>query len=440
MSKAKNAGLGVLKNSDGADRIGYGDQTANQALAGRLESVDSVAEMAALKPQRSPKVVLQGERAGVFVFEDSDLSAEVTADSLQGFYVAPDSDATGASGAFVRQPGSELPNPAWFGGKVNGTLSDAALSACVGMFPGRRIALNDGEHNYSAFPAGIDGVRFEGSSRITWTDVALPIFNGLFTGNMETVLVAGVIRYYDVRPGDGQPGWAFLKAAGDNHDPIMLDGPINQPGAGSNLTVDVLLDAYGLDPALWTPAGFISAPDEDLASFGINMGASVGTESITTRSYFSHAPQINVSYDEGAGEFDPSSGAYTFEWLNPGGATNARMRMTKASSNAFKAGTSAFEQPQIDMRALNAAGSNTLIHSRLVGRVTNGSGPYDIGAQYDVVFFDAAGNRITNPSADMKFTVRDVSLKNREVDIQNWENEFGNIWLFGAFVRKPGTL
>lgn len=59
---------------------------------------------------------------GQFYWNASDLSASVTADTQSGIYVAPDSDATGASGAWVRQYSGPV-NVAWFGAKLNAELS-----------------------------------------------------------------------------------------------------------------------------------------------------------------------------------------------------------------------------------------------------------------------------------------------------------------------------
>lgn len=53
-------------------------------------------------------------REGVFVWDASDRSAEVSADTQEGIYVAPTSDATGASGAWVRQYKGPI-KPSWFG-------------------------------------------------------------------------------------------------------------------------------------------------------------------------------------------------------------------------------------------------------------------------------------------------------------------------------------
>ena len=50
---------------------------------------------------------------GAFVWDSSDLSVQVTADTLGGIYVAPDSDPTGSSGAWVRLLANEI-YPDWY--------------------------------------------------------------------------------------------------------------------------------------------------------------------------------------------------------------------------------------------------------------------------------------------------------------------------------------
>jgi hypothetical protein len=68
-------------------------------------------------------------RFGVFRFSDEDLSAEVAADTLQGVYIAPDSDLTGASGAWIRTDDGAA-RPEWFGAIGDATTDDAiALQA-----------------------------------------------------------------------------------------------------------------------------------------------------------------------------------------------------------------------------------------------------------------------------------------------------------------------
>src|SRR5690348_11050822 len=56
----------------------------------------------------------EGSREGVFVFESSNLSTQVAADTQQGLYVAPSTDTTGASGAWVRKYDGPI-NIKWFG-------------------------------------------------------------------------------------------------------------------------------------------------------------------------------------------------------------------------------------------------------------------------------------------------------------------------------------
>jgi len=63
---------------------------------------------------------------GIFRWDDADLSTEVTADTESGIYVAPDSDSTGASGAWVRLNIHEL-YPEWFGAK-NDFSADATVA------------------------------------------------------------------------------------------------------------------------------------------------------------------------------------------------------------------------------------------------------------------------------------------------------------------------
>ena len=66
--------------------------------------VTSIEAMAALTGDEGYQASLSGDKAGVFEFSDLNLSAEVSADPEQYTYIAPSFDATGVSGAWVRQP------------------------------------------------------------------------------------------------------------------------------------------------------------------------------------------------------------------------------------------------------------------------------------------------------------------------------------------------
>ncbi|MDB5584323.1 MAG: hypothetical protein JWR80_9499 [Bradyrhizobium sp.] len=82
-----------------------------------------------------PAYLSEAGREGVFVFDASNLSAFVTADTAQGLYVAPSSDTTGASGAWVRKY-TGFWDIRWFGALANdsayaGTDSYAAINAML---------------------------------------------------------------------------------------------------------------------------------------------------------------------------------------------------------------------------------------------------------------------------------------------------------------------
>ncbi len=81
-------------------------------------------------------------REGMFVFRETNLSTQVTADPLQGLYVAPALDPTGGSGAWVRQWDGVNGRPEWFGAVPSsiGTDNAAALAACIALCPVTHLA------------------------------------------------------------------------------------------------------------------------------------------------------------------------------------------------------------------------------------------------------------------------------------------------------------
>jgi hypothetical protein len=64
---------------------------------------------------------------GDFSWSTSDLSAQVTADPLSGFYLAPTSDPTGVSGAWVRQEKDPV-DARWFGMSTTATAADNTIA------------------------------------------------------------------------------------------------------------------------------------------------------------------------------------------------------------------------------------------------------------------------------------------------------------------------
>ena len=100
----------VITDSDdgslGVDVDPYVPGISGQSIA--IGNVTMVSDRTALANIASPSAndmayLSESGRRGNFVFDASDLSTKVTSDPQQGVYVAPTSDATGASGAWVRE-------------------------------------------------------------------------------------------------------------------------------------------------------------------------------------------------------------------------------------------------------------------------------------------------------------------------------------------------
>jgi hypothetical protein len=79
--------------------------------------------------QTQPVMLTEAGREGLFEFDGSNLAATVAADVYQGVYVAPSSDATGASGAWVRQFEGPV-QLSWFG-FLDGVSNNAARAESV---------------------------------------------------------------------------------------------------------------------------------------------------------------------------------------------------------------------------------------------------------------------------------------------------------------------
>lgn len=102
--------------------------------------VTSKAVMSAIDPSKlaaGDNIILNYRSAagdsggGFFRVTKSDISTEVTADTLEGIYIPFDTDATGASGGFIREY-DDFIDPAWFGAKGDDSTDDtAAIQAAV---------------------------------------------------------------------------------------------------------------------------------------------------------------------------------------------------------------------------------------------------------------------------------------------------------------------
>ena len=143
--------LGDLAEATGANLIGI---PGGGTLADYLGGNDTRADISALDAEGGMRVFLNEDgREGWFHFVDFDLSAEVTLDTRQGVYIAPDADPTGATGAWVRTNAGVSPDPRWFGLIVDGNIPNdgaplfnpttatgtdnkAAIQACINVLGG----------------------------------------------------------------------------------------------------------------------------------------------------------------------------------------------------------------------------------------------------------------------------------------------------------------
>lgn len=125
-------------------------------------------ELQSLENRQLPVLLHESGREGMFLFDPSNRSLEVAADSRQGIYVAPGFDPSGASGAWVRRFDGPI-RARWFGTAADGVTDDyagiqaaLALASTTGV---RHVRLGHGTHAVAQSLAIPDGVMFEGHGR-----------------------------------------------------------------------------------------------------------------------------------------------------------------------------------------------------------------------------------------------------------------------------------
>jgi hypothetical protein len=119
----------------------------------------TVADRGALAAYSASSTAFLNEsgRDGLFVWDGSDLSTKVAADTAQGIYVARNGG-TGSSGAWVRKFTGAV-NPEWFGiargdaGGANGTANSAAFQAMI-------ACLSTRAHLAGIYYRGLERIRF----------------------------------------------------------------------------------------------------------------------------------------------------------------------------------------------------------------------------------------------------------------------------------------
>lgn len=147
----------------------------NDIETSETQSVDTIADLAAEPFEDGALRIVKGrssyddDAGGNFIFDSADLSTEVTNDPQKGIYVSPNSDLTGASGAWVRQSKDYI-NVRDFGAKGNLTDydSDAINSAIqTAVYLGiKNILAPDGDYLLdSSVLLNATSINFYGPSR-----------------------------------------------------------------------------------------------------------------------------------------------------------------------------------------------------------------------------------------------------------------------------------
>jgi hypothetical protein len=215
-------------------------------------------------------------REGLFVFDGADLSAKVAADPYQALYVAPSSDATGSSGAWVRRFTGPL-QAAWAGFADGASNNAARLESLVALadpsrgnvielpfgtvtmdrrvvvqkpctirgLGGARGQSGGSGNTHLVFPAGSTGFRIQhtGGQQARIEDVkiaqaALLSTTGSATYNAATPTVVSLAA-----PGDFQNGQViWLEGAGPS---LTIPGRTAAISAGSNIVTVSASGSYG---------------------------------------------------------------------------------------------------------------------------------------------------------------------------------------------------
>lgn len=135
--------------------------TGNGIPAGTA-TIPTRAHLAATSPDAKLIYLTEPGREGMFRWDNSNLSAQVTADGQQGIYLAASLDASGAAGAWVRQFEGPM-HAKWFGAAIDGAADDTDAYrglAALHLLSGGEVDLGAGTANVRR------EIRFAGSIAI----------------------------------------------------------------------------------------------------------------------------------------------------------------------------------------------------------------------------------------------------------------------------------
>ena len=216
---------------------------ATQAAAESAPSAAASRSALSSCTHRRPTFLSEAGREGVFVWDGSNLTAQVSADPAQGLYVAPTDDPTGTSGAWVRK----FAGPAdfrWFGavadctaagtGTSNTEAFDAARSALIAAGYGwLHIPQQPAAYRFATAPAPIhDGIKITGDG---WHENPGKVGTTSYYGVQS---LRGTVLCFD----PDTAGFQFIAASDNNADSFAFE---YQSSVGSIVRDLVLYTPYG---------------------------------------------------------------------------------------------------------------------------------------------------------------------------------------------------
>lgn len=210
-----------------------------RALRSRVIYVNSIAELSALNVLvNSLQVSVSGAGAGMFRFSSVDLSSEVANDTQKIKYVPPDSDPTGATGAWVKQYGLDI--GAQFGSQV---IFFEDVAPLLSLDPAN---LPDGQQASIRDAAGQGWVMLEwdATSTLTADDVDVFQITGEPVGRWLVITREGAIKTYATEP-----------ASPPLFQMYIVSSPLTITSSGVDTGAIDLVFELELDPATVTNVG-----------------------------------------------------------------------------------------------------------------------------------------------------------------------------------------
>jgi len=324
-------------------------------------------------------VVTKTERAGVFRFDSSDLSAEVGADSEQGQFVAPTTDPTGASGAWRRV---DSPTPEHFG--YDGTSGTSAALAAFVAAGGRSL---HGDIEYSGLLSLPENGDYSGLT-----------INGMRIGR------AGTMRHYHAERPEGFD-WDAL-------------------GHRFWLDENGLLQS-SIDPATYDVAGSSGTATEYFVALGGDLGAgNAGTDP---------ANPLGAMY-QALSKVEANGDANAVIWITPGYYDNAEVWGTNevltsnVSIKPWNGETSAPYYDATDRPVIITTGDSTLVW------VDTGNGSYSAARSAACAVVDAA---IINRHGDWSYYQLADDLAACDATPGTWFQDGSTLYVHTLDGRAP---